>query len=162
MFSRVAASRSMSVALLLVAGSVAGCGVAAVAGSAAPAQTTTMPAAVEVTVPCETFDAASVQARDVQVAVGQQIVVTLCSNASTGFSWQPANVPAAIVKLLDQAAAPASNAEGAQPVVGAAGTETLTFQAVASGTGDVGLEYSQPWSGGTKGAWRLTVHVAVA
>ncbi len=97
-----------------------------------------------------------------QVSVGQQIVVTMCSNASTGFSWQPAAVPAEIVKLVDQAAAAPSSAEGNEPVVGAPGTETLTFEALASGTGDLGLAYSQPWNGGTKGAWTLTLHVAVA
>ena len=165
MFSRFASYRSIgssyrSIGFLLAVASawaVAGCGAAAVAATASPASPPV------IAVGCPEFETHSTVTQDVRATSGQQIVVRLCSNPSTGFSWQAAEVPGALVKLVDQSSEPGATAGGTdQPgLVGAAGIEVLTFEAVAPGAGDVHVLYSQPWAGGTKGSWQLTLHVVV-
>jgi predicted secreted protein len=95
------------------------------------------------------------------VAVGDLLKVNLCSNPTTGFSWQePTISDAAVISLVDKTlgAAPAG---GTAPAVGAAGTDTITLKATAKGTSTVVLKYSQPWPGGTKGEWTYTLTVTV-
>ena len=50
---------------------------------------------------------------------------------------------------------------GAAPIVGAAGTDSITLKATAKGTSNVVLRYSQPWVGGTSGEWTYTLTVTV-
>lgn len=95
------------------------------------------------------------------VAVGDLVKVTLCSNPTTGFSWhEPAISDAAVVSLADKTfgAAPAGETG---PAVGAAGTDSFTLRATAKGTSTVVLRYSQPWSGGTTSEWTYTLTVTV-
>ncbi len=141
---------------LIFAGSLAACGGAADAASSAPGISPV------ITIDCAAFEAQPTVAQDVRVGVGQQIVIKVCSNPSTGFGWQASDVPATIVRLVDQSYLEPGSSAGQPGVVGAAGIEALTFEALAAGAGDVHLAYSQPWTGGTKGAWNLTLHVVVA
>ena len=114
-----------------------------------------------VTIDCSTFESQGANgapvARDVGVTVGQGFTVILCSNASTGFSWeQPTWVGDASVDLLQRGV---QQTVGAAP--GAAGTESFEFKATKAGTTVIHFTYSQPWAGGTKGAWRADVTVTV-
>jgi predicted secreted protein len=110
----------------------------------------------DMVVDCDAFAADPAPGRELGVAVGTEFTVTLCSNPSTGFSWEePTWEGDQTVELV--------RAEGGAPAasgVGAAGTETFAFQAIASGQTTVRFVYSQPWAGGTKGAWRLDLSVA--
>ncbi len=69
--------------------------------------------------------------------IGDEIVIELESNASTGYSWelaQPESIP--MVELRSSVyTAPDSD------LVGAPGTQTFTFEAVESGAGVIRLEY---------------------
>ena len=88
--------------------------------------------------------------------VGSEIVVTLCSNASTGFSWEPPVYDHAALRLVRvTSSAPASG------LVGAAGTHDVTFRALTSGSHSVLFAYSRPWAGGEKGLWRLALTTLV-
>lgn len=96
--------------------------------------------------------------RDVTLAAGDTLEVILGSNASTGFNWTTdAQIgdPAVVRQTNHQTAPPTG------PMVGAAGTETWTFQALKAGTTTVAMDYSQPWPGGTKGAWTFRASVTV-
>ena len=95
--------------------------------------------------------------RTIEVAAGQTIVVRLCSNASTGFSWEAARVSdQAVLQLLGHGVeAPTSI------LVGAAGREVWTLKARQSGTAEVSIDYSQPWTGGTKAVSQFTLGVTV-
>lgn len=87
----------------------------------------------------------------VEAAVDESIRVTLCSNPSTGFSWEQPTLPAAsAVEVVDHGVVAPSGA-----LVGAAGGETFTFRAAAAGTTEIRLAYSQLWTGGTKDAWTV-------
>ena len=46
-------------------------------------------------------------------------------------------------------------------LVGAAGKEKWTFEGVEKGVAQIMMEYSQPWDGGTKGAWVYQVTITV-
>ena len=91
--------------------------------------------------------------RAVGAPVGSLVRVTLCSNASTGFSWTPS-----VVSSGQLAVAGHSSAAGGS-IPGAAGTETWTFRVTARGTGYAVLEYSRPWTGGEKAIWLLELRV---
>jgi len=142
------------VGALLVIASLAVVSFACVAQTGKPQQ-------VDVTISCEELQRQHRQARSVTVAGGGVVEVTLCSNASTGYQWEP-------VVIIDQAALSLSDhqyvaPQSGTPVVGAAGVERWRFDAIASDTRTttVDFHYSQPWSGGTKNAWSLTLTVRV-
>ena len=46
-------------------------------------------------------------------------------------------------------------------MLGAAGVEIWTFEAVEKGTTEIQMEYSQPWEGGLKAEWTYTMTVIV-
>ena len=113
-------------------------------------------------VTCDQFTAAqdaaghAAIARTVTASVGGTIIVRLCSNASTGFTWEQPTFDTTKLQLLRQATSVPSG------LPGAAGTETWTVRVLAAGTSTVSFAYSRPWTGGEKGVWTvaLTVHAA--
>lgn len=96
--------------------------------------------------------------KQVEVAKGGQIIITLISNASTGFSWNE-NATIADTSILEQLKHEDIAATSNQP--GAAGEEQWTFKALKAGMTSIHLEYSRPWEGGEKGVWTLDVSVTV-
>ena len=118
------------------------------------------PAQVSVEKYCEEFYETPHIDDTIEVGVGDIVVVTLCSNPSTGFSWSE------ITQISDQLVLEqtdyqmiAAKAEG--DIVGAPGTEEWTFKTLMKGTSTISMEYSQPWQGGEKGAWTFTLVVVV-
>jgi predicted secreted protein len=110
---------------------------------------------------CDQFGSQKSVNQQADVAVGDQLKVTLCSNPTTGFSWQePAISDAAVISLVDKTFS-AATASGTAPVVGAAGADSITLKATAKGTSNVVLKYSQPWLGGTSSEWMYTLTVTV-
>ena len=92
-------------------------------------------------------------ARAVGARVGSLVRVTLCSNASTGFSWSAAAVSSPQLGLIG------SSYSAGPFAIGAAGAETWTFRVTGRGTGYAVLEYSRPWDGGEKAVWLLVLRV---
>jgi predicted secreted protein len=116
--------------------------------------------AAEMGAGCDQFGTQKIITQTTEMAVGDQVKVTLCSNPTTGFSWQEPEISnAAAVSLADKSfGAPVA---GNGQVVGAAGTDYITLKATAKGTSTVVLRYSQPWLGGTSGEWTYTLTVTV-
>jgi predicted secreted protein len=144
---------SRPVIVLLAAVLLGGCS-AATAGQPATPRDALGITCDDLAIPSGVAAAATVE-RTVKATVGETIRITLCSNPSTGFSWELPVLPAsAAVALADHAVVAPDGAP-----VGAAGSQTFTFQVRAPGTTEIPFAYSQPWAGGTKGAWsvRLTV-----
>jgi len=86
------------------------------------------------------------------------LVVTLCSNQSTGFQWsEQANIgdPAVLQQEGHKFIPPEGN------VVGTAGKEVWTFKLLKQGTAQVSMDYSQPWEGGKKQEWTYSLSVTV-
>ena len=76
----------------------------------------------------------------VTVSVSEQIVVTLVSNASTGYQWELTQLDTAVLENTAQTyVAPAI------AIPGAPGSERWEFVARAAGTTTLRLEYRRPW-----------------
>lgn len=96
--------------------------------------------------------------RDVTLAVGDYLQVSLGSNASTGFRWaeqMQISDPKVLAQSGHEALAPRQN------VPGAAGSEVWMLQATAPGAATVTASYGRPWAGGEKDAWTFTARVTV-
>jgi predicted secreted protein len=96
--------------------------------------------------------------KEVEIAKGNTLVVTLFSNGTTGFSWDE-NAQIADTGIIQQLKHQYIGAETSIP--GAPGAEQWTFEAVNTGTTTVHLEYSRPWEGGEKGVWTFDLTMTV-
>lgn len=93
--------------------------------------------------------------RPLTVSPGDEIVVRLPENPSTGYRWQAGTVPAGIVDAeADEFAVSAM-----QP--GAAGTRVLSFRARSPGSVQIGLKLSRPWEGDNEAISSYSVGVTV-
>ena len=96
--------------------------------------------------------------RQVDLDAGAVLALRLCRTAGSGFVWEDPRVgDAAVVSSTGRAFETPSTVRP-----GAAGLEVLTFEARGSGATSIVLDYSQPWQGGQKGVWRVTVDVRVS
>lgn len=77
-----------------------------------------------------------------KLAVGQQLIITLSSNPTTGFRWQTKDAGSGVLRSLGPEVY--SNPEDAG-VVGSAGLSTWRYQATAAGSGKVLMTYQRPW-----------------
>jgi inhibitor of cysteine peptidase len=112
---------------------------------------------IEVSVACEDFnESPSSILNDFEIEVGDKITVRLCSNATTGFAWEYTMTGDNAVKEEDY-----DFEEPDDDMVGAAGTEVWTFEGIEAGTAVIEMSYSQPWEGGTKGAWTYKMTITV-
>ncbi len=103
----------------------------------------------------------SSNSQTVKIATGGSLQVALNSNRTTGFSWELNQISDTTV--LEKASNTYENpqATSGKPLVGAGGRELWNFKALKKGTATISMEYSQPWSGGTKGAQKFNLTVTV-
>lgn len=147
-------NRSSAVSVLAV---LLGAVLAAPAAAQSPAPAAPAPAAA-VTIDCDAFMATPNAIAAVDAPAGSAVIVSLCSNPSTGFRWEdPVSSDPSIVSV--GAWTYVAPADAAPP--GAGGTEVLTLVAGATGHATVTASYDQPWEGGEKGAWTLALDVVV-
>ena len=100
----------------------------------------------------------SFDGKEIELAVGGLLAVTLDSNITTGFQW--ALIDNSNEQILPEFGHDYVNPEnGDSQIVGTGGLEVWTFKALEKGVSRISMEYSQPWNGGTKGAetFELTV-----
>ena len=105
---------------------------------------------------CEQFAENNHYSSDFELEIGDKIRMELCSNSTTGFQWDYEITIENIVKEEDY-----DFEEPEGDVIGAAGIELWTFEAVEKGTTEIQMEYSQPWEGGLKAEWTYTITVTV-
>ncbi|MDB6442918.1 MULTISPECIES: protease inhibitor I42 family protein [Pseudomonas] len=74
---------------------------------------------------------------------GQNLILSLPSNPSTGYRWAVQDSAGGVLKALGPEVY--RNPEDAG-IVGAAGVSTWRFQAFNPGTGRLRLTYQQPWA----------------
>jgi|WetSurMetagenome_2_1015567.scaffolds.fasta_scaffold100321_2 inhibitor of cysteine peptidase len=96
--------------------------------------------------------------KEITLNNGDQVTITLVSNATTGFSW---NENAAIADTTVMQQLKHENIAGDSGKLGAAGAEKWTFKALKVGTTNAHLEYSRPWEGGEKGVWIFDLKITV-
>lgn len=88
---------------------------------------------------------------------GDQITVTLDSNATTGFKWQLAIKPNQNVVRFAKSVYDAPS----EAIPGRGGTETWTFTAAGKGSTSVTLNYARSWEKNTPPARTQSFDVAV-
>ena len=95
----------------------------------------------------------------VSLVQGQQLIVSLPANPSTGFAWEIAAVPGHIA--ADGNPAFTSGATETSPaLVGASGEMAFAFLATGSTSGVLELAYRRPWEKKPAArTYRLTVNV---
>jgi inhibitor of cysteine peptidase len=99
----------------------------------------------------------SYSGKQVDLAVGQSLVVTLDSNASTGYSWS-------LAQNSDETVLNKTGNEYISPqttLVGAGGKEEWTFKALKKGTSSISMVYSRPWETDTPPAKTFDLTVVV-
>jgi inhibitor of cysteine peptidase len=95
----------------------------------------------------------------IDVPVGREIVVTLESNPTTGYTWELAGgLDTAVVEHVSQSYEQEAGTEG---MAGAGGTDTWTFEAVGPGTTTIELDYLRTFEeGSTTSTFTVTVTVS--
>jgi len=114
--------------------------------------------AIGVEISCDEFneDPNSIR-NEFQAEIGDKITVKLCSNPTTGFQWKYEIIGNIVLKEEDYDFEEAEE-EG---LIGAAGREVWTFEAIEKGTTEVRMEYSRAWEGGEQAEWTYTMIVTV-
>ena len=120
------------------------------------------PALKQVDISCDDFMKLQHISQEVEVAVGDSFTVTLCSNPTTGFEWESAQISdQTVLQQIDHKfVAPETKGDG-PPAPGTPGKEVWTFKALKAGTSTISMEYSRPWEGGEKGEWTFALTVTV-
>ena len=108
---------------------------------------------------CPEFYEAQHLAREINIAVGEEFSMTLCSNPTTGFQWsEEAEISApGVVEQLDHVFI--GPADDPSPP-GTPGSEVWTFRALSQGDCTISFAYSRPWEGGEKSEWTFVLSVA--
>ena len=93
--------------------------------------------------------------KQMDIAVGGTLTVTLDSNATTGYSWGLKEIGDTNVlqETDNKYVAPTSD------LMGAGGKEVWNFKALKAGKTTISMEYSRPWSGEVAKSFNLTVIV---
>ena len=97
--------------------------------------------------------------RTVELAYPGSIVLSLPSNATTGFSW--ANATISDTTIMSQFEHNYVPPQSSTAIVGVAGKEVWTFKRLKAGKCLITLEYSQRWEGGQKAVWTCELDVTV-
>lgn len=78
--------------------------------------------------------------QEIEIAVGEQFIIALESNPTTGYMWE-ADFEESFLKLVQDEFQPPEDKD----VVGAAGEQRFTFEGVKKGTSEVTLTYKRSW-----------------
>lgn len=98
----------------------------------------------------KTYDDAG---QDIDIGVGQEFIIALGSNPTTGYSWQ-ASYDETMLELVG--GEPTYEAdETEEGVVGAGGVEYFRFLALEAGETEITLTYAQPWEDGDIGETKV-------
>lgn len=98
--------------------------------------------------------------RQVEVAPGQVLAVSLASNPTTGYRWEVAEVDQAVLEPQGEAEFRQEDT-GDQQLVGVGGTETLRFLAKDPGQTKLGLAYRRSWEKDVEPLETFSVQVVV-
>ena len=90
---------------------------------------------------------AEVEATDggaVDMRVGDEIVLRVAENGTTGYRWS-VEVTGAQVEIVDDRSVPPGDLDTGRPAPGAAGKRLIRVRAVVAGTTVVTLRLARPW-----------------
>jgi inhibitor of cysteine peptidase len=84
--------------------------------------------------------------QEINIGVGQDFIIALGSNPTTGYSWQ-ASYDESMLELVGGQSTYEPKETG-DDVVGAGGIESFQFRALKAGQAEITLSYARPWEGG--------------
>ena len=95
--------------------------------------------------------------KQVEIAAGGSLKVTLESNQTTGYCWElkPIGDTSVLEKVDNKYEAPNTG------LIGAGGKEIWNFKALKAGKSSLTMEYSQPWADGQKGVRTFNLTVVI-
>ena len=96
---------------------------------------------VQVSPPEQVNLTASDNGRKITLFAGQELVIQLDGNPSTGYTWEAKDLDASIFQQVGEPVFASSNSN----LVGSGGILTLTFRVLKSGTAALTLVYHRPW-----------------
>ena len=96
--------------------------------------------------------------RTIAATPGDEIVVLLAENATTGYRWQ-AQVHGVAVELEADGYRPPSLPQPSQPVFGRGGQREFRFRVLAPGSAVLELKLWREWEGESSALERVTVTV---
>ena len=97
--------------------------------------------------------------KNIKVKVGEQIVVVLEGNPSTGYIWEAKDLDASMIQQVGETEFKSSNSNPG--FAGAGGTLTLKFRALKVGTTSLTLVYHRPWETDVKPLSSFTTTITV-
>lgn len=95
--------------------------------------------------------------KEIPLNVGEQLVITLPGNPSTGYSWEVTTIDTIILNQVGEPQFASDNTN----LVGAGGVLTLTFEAKKAGSTTLELVYHRPWETGVEPLQTFTIQVTV-
>ncbi len=120
------------------------------------------PKEVSVDASCDDFMKLHAISKEVEVAVDGSLTVTLCSNPSTGFKWEEAQISdETVVQQTDQEFISPEYLDARPPPPGSPGKEVWTFKALKEGKATISLKYTRPWEEGQAGVRTFNLTVVV-
>jgi inhibitor of cysteine peptidase len=96
-----------------------------------------------------------------QLKVNEVMAITLESNPSTGYGWFATSSNPDVVAQTGDTQSQAPQSSSGTPIMGAAGTETLSFQAISAGTATLILDYKRGWETNVVPEKTITITVEV-
>jgi inhibitor of cysteine peptidase len=84
--------------------------------------------------------------RTIELKPGQELILQLDSNRTTGYSWSLSEAASSILEPVGEPVYASDTASAGR--VGSGGTETWRFRAKEPGRQDLSLEYRRPWEQG--------------
>lgn len=90
----------------------------------------------------------SEKTNNIEIEAGQEFIIELKSNPSTGYSWQLANeIDSEVIEMVSSEYKANSNkrADSNMPMVGVGGKDRFVFKGLAEGTTQIKLGYVRPW-----------------
>ena len=113
------------------------------------------PSYTTISIPIEAFPGQPHIDAVMNAAVGEELTVTLGSNPTTGFRWSE------FAEISDETIVQQTShiyiAAEEENIVGGAGKEVWTFEALKKGTTTIFMEYGRLWEGGEKAKWTVTI-----
>jgi inhibitor of cysteine peptidase len=109
---------------------------------------------------CTTQATLALEAQDsggqINVQKGQMLTITLEANPTTGYNWEVLHTEGAIVRQVGE-----TEFQADSELLGAAGAQTLRFEAVAAGQTELRLVYRRSWETGVEPLETFTIQVTV-
>jgi predicted secreted protein len=119
---------------------------------------------VSIEVSCDDFYANQHITNEILVPVDGTVTLTLCSNPTTGFQWEPTvccPLRSVILAEVDYKFMPPEETGGTPPAVGASGKEVWVYKGVNEGVATVSVDYRRPGQSGERGEWTYNLTVFV-